>query len=159
MKNLTLLLILALGLGACQKHELKSSQDSIDKVAKEVLSALQDNDLQTLQELRITEKEFKKIMWPELPARKNNVPYGFAWNNLNAQADEALAKILHNYGGLEFDYQSVYFKDSVETYPGFKVHPNSVLVVKDRVGNVREIRVFGSILERNGEFKVIGYVD
>jgi len=147
------------GILSCSSGELSSSGSSAEEVAKMVLAAVRNNDAKTLDELRISRGEFKKIMWPELPARKHNMPFDFAWGNLEKKCYKGIKKQLAQFGGQEFDFERVYFKGGEEDYPSFKIHSNSVLVVKDREGRLRELEILGSIVERNGEFKLLSYDD
>lgn len=160
MKHLTILLFFQiLFLISCQTHELSNSCNSIDALAEKVLKAIESNDAQTLDGLRINQEEFKKYLWPEFPASKNDVPYDFAWDNLNGKTIKGLRRALSDYGTQTFELESVSFKEGIEEYPTFKIHTKTVLHVKDKVGNEKKLEFCGSIVERNGEYKLLSYRD
>lgn len=160
MKYLTIFVFFQiLFLVSCEKRELSNSCGSIDALAEKVLEAVAAEDAQVLDGLRINQDEFKQYLWPEFPASKNNVPYDFAWDNLNGKTVKGLRRALSDYGKQKFELESVSFKEGIEEYPTFKIHTKAVLHVKDRVGNEKELEFCGSIIERNGEFKLLSYRD
>ncbi|MBX7152862.1 hypothetical protein K1X84_14630 [bacterium] len=138
---------------------MSNSCNSIDALAEKVLKAIESNDAQTLDGLRINQEEFKKYLWPEFPASKNDVPYDFAWDNLNGKTIKGLRRALSDYGTQTFELESVSFKEGIEEYPTFKIHTKTVLHVKDKVGNEKKLEFCGSIVERNGEYKLLSYRD
>lgn len=161
MKNILMIGTLALLIGSCGQRELKFSESSIQNLAEEVLEAVESNDPEALLRLRINEREFKKYLWPEFPASdpKMNVPFSFAWENLNQKSEKGARRALSQYGGNRYDFESIYFQEKTETYPSFKLYSKSVLIVKDSEGSLHELQFCGSIVEKNGEYKFLSYRD
>ena len=56
------------------------------------------------------------------------------------------------------DLQSIGFRGETSQYGTATVRRESVLVVRGSDGTVREIRLFGSMVEQDGRFKVFSYV-
>lgn len=50
------------------------------------------------------------------------------------------------------------FQGGTEDYGTFKVHRETILILKDRDAREQTGRLFGSILEYRGRFKVFSYV-
>ncbi len=50
------------------------------------------------------------------------------------------------------------FLGETTPYGSYLVHRESELTVKDLDGTQRDIRLFGSVLEKGGRFKVFSYV-
>ncbi|KAB2878134.1 hypothetical protein F9K33_14240 [bacterium] len=160
MKNLTYLLFLVmLIVSSCHKRELANSGDSIDDLAKRALEAIASNDIKNLDALRINRDEFKKYLWPEFPASKNHVPFDFAWDNLNGKTIKGMSRALSDIGGQEFNLVNVTFEENDDPYSSFVIHTRTVLQVTDPDGKQKQIKFFGSIVERNGEFKFLSYRD
>ncbi len=159
--RMLIIALLATLLVSCEKKDLKHSEDSIEDLAEEVLKAVASNDPEALLKLRVSEKEFRKFLWPEFPASqpKMNVPFGFAWDNLNQKSEKAARRALSKYGGGKYRFESIYFQEKTETYDSFKLYSQSVLLVRDPEGAVQEFDFCGSIVERNGEYKFLSYRD
>jgi hypothetical protein len=161
MKNMLWIAFLAGLLASCGKRELKFSESSIQNLAEEVLEAVESNDPDALLKLRINEREFKKYLWPEFPASdpKMNVPFSFAWGNLDQKSEKGARRALSQYGGNAYRFETIYFQEKTEEYSGFKLYSQSVIVAKDNDGNLHELQFCGSIVERNGEYKFLSYRD
>lgn len=160
MKNLTyLLFFVILFITSCQKRDLANSSGSIDDLAKKVLLAVESNDIKRLDALRINRDEFKRYLWPEFPASKNNVPFDFAWDNLNGKTIKGMARALTDMGGREFRLIDVTFEEDTEKYTTFTIYTSAVLQVVDKDGNKKQLKFCGSIIERNGEYKFLSYRD
>ncbi len=97
-----------------------------------------------MRELRITKTEFCQDAWPELPSsRVPNVTCDWVWSQ---------------HAGKSYELVSVRFLKGVERYPSYKVLKETQLVVKDEGGRQQEVRLFGSMLEMNGQFKLFSFV-
>jgi hypothetical protein len=99
-------------------------------------------------------------VWPELPAARpeRNLPFSFVWGDLRQKSDAALAAVLEGYAGRRHELLGVRFLGATTQYPTYLVHRQTVLNVRDEAGMESYVRLFGSILERNGRFKVFSYV-
>ena len=99
-------------------------------------------------------------MWPQLPASRpeRNTPLPFVWGRLEQQSDLSLAAIVSRHGGTHYTLQQVAFGGEVTDYGTYTVHRESELVVRTPDGAIERIRVFGSVLEQGGRYKVFSYV-
>lgn len=160
MKHLTFLaFLIIIAVTGCRHRELSHSCDSVEALGEKVLSAVESNDLKKLNELRINRDEFKKFLWPEFPASKNNVPFDFAWDNLNGKTIKGMTRALTDIGGQKFTLKEITFEKEDETYPGFVIHTSAVLHVTDENGHAKKLKFCGSVVERKGEFKFLSFRD
>jgi hypothetical protein len=160
MKNLILtLLFFLITLPSCRQREMQNSSDSIESLARKVLRAVDQNDLNQLDQLRINRNEFEKYLWKEFPASRQDVPINFAWDNLNGKTIKGMTRAISDFGGQSFTLLDVDFENSVDRYASFKIYPSAVLHVVDRDGKERLLNFCGSVVERNGEFKFLSYRD
>jgi hypothetical protein len=67
--------------------------------------------------------------------------------------------MLKEYGGKKFELVSIRFRGDATTYASYRVHRESELMVKDPEGRESEVRLFGSVLEKNRRYKVFSYVN
>lgn len=146
-------------LASCQKRELANSCNSVDDLGREVLEAIKSKDIKKLDALRINRDEFKKYLWPEFPASKNNVPFDFAWDNLNGKTIKGMTRAITDFGGQDFELIYVTFEEKDEFYANFTIHTSALLNVAERSGHEKRLKFCGSIVERNGEFKLLSYRD
>jgi hypothetical protein len=140
-------------------RNLINAQSSPEAVAREFLKALAAKDITKLRQLRITKDEFCQFVWPELPSSKiENLSCDFAWDQATLRSDGGLYDLLPRHGGKLYELVSVRFPKGVDTYSGYKVLKETQLVVRDESGNRQEVRLFGSMLEMNGQFKLFSFV-
>jgi hypothetical protein len=157
------LIALALAGAACASEAraaLAGSAASPEEAARVVLDRLAARDLEGLRALAIDEHEFRRIVWPALPSSRPeaNLPVEYAWASLRQTSLGALATTVSAHGGQNYQLLSVRFRGETTAYDGFTVHRDTELVVRERSGAARTIRVFGSMIERDGRWKVISFV-
>ena len=133
---------------------------SPEALSRAVLTALAANDADTLRALPLDELEFRNAVWPDLPASRpeRNVPFDYAWGDLNQKSNNALRRLVARYGGREYELVKVHFAGETTRYWTYQVHRESVLDLLDEEGEEVRLALFGSILERDGEFKMFSYV-
>lgn len=145
---------------ACGPSPLASTQPSSDALAREVLAALAQRNEGRLRELALNEEEFKRHVWPDLPAARpeRNLPFSYVWGELRQKSEMALRQTLRTHGGLPYQLQGVRFAGQTTDHGHYRVHRETVLVVRDGEGKTSELRMFGSMLEMGGRWKVFSYV-
>ena len=62
------------------------------------------------------------------------------------------------HGGQPYVLHGVQFEGECTTYRGFRVRRDTTLLVRTPSGRVERIAVMGSVLERQGRWKVFSYV-
>jgi hypothetical protein len=138
---------------------LANSHPSAEALATAVLAALAAKDLPALEALALDDREFRNHVWPELPAARpeRNLPYSYVWGELNQKSRIALSEVLAGHGGMHDQLHKVTFAGATR-YPSYTVHREATLHITDASGEQREIRVCGSMLEKDGVWKVFSYV-
>ena len=138
-------------------HRTFSSPEALGDA---VLAALADRDADTLSRLALDELEFRTAVWPELPSGRpeRGVPFDYAWGDLHQKSTNSLRRLLARYGGERYELVAVAFAGETTPYRTYRVHRETVLDVRDEEGNDLTVSLFGSILERDGEFKLFSYV-
>jgi hypothetical protein len=162
--SLTVAGLIGLLLSACAPAEpqvpLARAFASPQAVAEEVLGALARRDRAHLDALAMTEHEFRTVVWPMLPSSRPQVglPADYVWQDLHARSTAHLLKTVEGVGGRAFDLVGVQFLGDTTDYDRFRVHRDSVLYVRTGSGETQRIRVFGSMIEYEGRFKIFSYV-
>jgi len=140
---------------------LSHTFDSPEALARTVLTAVAERDTETLLELSVSGAEFRKVVWPELPSSRPevNLSVDYAWGDLNTKSRSYLASTLSEFGGRRLELVAIDFTGESTSYRTFSVHRHSVLTVRaDGQAATERVRLFGSVLERDGRFKLFSYV-
>jgi hypothetical protein len=138
---------------------LSFASASPEDLARNVIAAIAADDRRALGAARITEDEFRNYVWPELPAsRVPNVTVEFAWSQASLNNHAGFERVLQNHKGRIYEFVSIRFLGGVTSYKTFKVHNKALLTVRDETGTIREARIFGSMLELDGQYKLFSYV-
>lgn len=139
---------------------LGNAQTSASALAHLVLDAIARRDQATLHALALDESEFRVHVWPSLPAARpeRNLPFSYVWGELKQKSDASLASTLARYGGRRYALVDVQFAGTPTDYAGYLVHGGTTLVVRNESGEQESVRVCGSLLEKDGVWKVFSYV-
>ncbi len=136
---------------------LVNAFSSSSALAGRFLRALAEHDQQALKALQLTKPEFCNLVWPELPSsRLPNVTCEWAWEQAELNSLSGFGETLTEHQGRRYELVSMRFADTT-SYASFKVHKAPRLVVKDESGRQKELRLFGALLERNGQFKLFSF--
>jgi hypothetical protein len=152
--------LIAVVAGCGAPPPLSSTQDSAEALAREVLSAFARGDEARLGALALNEQEFRDHVWPDLPAARpeRNLPFSFVWGDLRPKSEYSLQQALAEHGGQPYTLASVRFDGETTRYGSYAVHRVTVLRVRDGRGQEADLRLFGSMLEKDGAWKVFSYV-
>lgn len=157
-------LVAASGCGAGEDDAplspLHNTFSSPEALSEAVLTALADGDADTLGGLALSELEFRTAVWPDLPSSRpeRGVPFDYAWGDLHQKSGNALRRLLARHGGRRYELVRVAFEGETTPYRTYRVHRETVLDLLDENGATVRLPLFGSILERDGEFKLFSYV-
>ena len=138
-------------------HHTFSSPEALGQA---VLAALADNDGDRLASLALSELEFRTVVWPELPSSRpeRGLPFDYAWGDLHQKSNNSLRRLVARHGGKRYELDGVTFAGATTQYDTYRVHRESVLDLRDEAGEALTLSFFGSVLERDGEFKLFSYV-
>jgi hypothetical protein len=131
-----------------------------EAAAQAVVDALAAKDVVRLTSLALTDIEFRRNIYPALPASDPDVgmPVEYLWSDTNMKSRVQLAETLQEYGGRRLTVESVRFAGRSTDYEGFRVHSDTRLTVRDEAGQTREVRLFGSMIETPSGWKVYSYI-
>jgi len=139
---------------------LPNSHETPEALSRAVLSAIEARNVNALHALALDRQEFTEHVWPELPAARpeRNLSAAFLWGDLNQKSNITLRDTLATHGGKKYEFVSIRFLGEATQYETYRVQRESELTVKDLDGTERQIRVFGSMIEKGGRYKVFSYV-
>ena len=150
----------AILVSSCASAPLPNSHQSADALARAVLAAIETRDTNALHTLALNREEFTEHVWPDLPAARpeRNLSPSFVWGDLSQKSNIMLRETLAAHGGKKYEFIRIRFLGETTPYASYRVHRESELTVRDAEGHERQLRVFGSVLEKEGRYKVFSYV-
>jgi len=145
--------------GAPVAIPLEPSFPTRDAVVETFLKALAARDVPALQSLAVGETEFRKYIWPSLPASAEQVgmPDDYVWRDTAMRNAGFLAQLLSDHGGFEYRLVAVSFAGDTTDYGPFRVHRKTSLDVRGPAG-AETLRLFGSMVESGGRWKIYSFV-
>ena len=145
----------------CEKRVWKNSLDSPDQLGLAVVDALNREDIEQLNRLRVQREEYLDWIWPAFPASRppNNFPGDFAWSNLNKKCNIGMKKWIAHFGGVNLKFVAIRFDRPKETYEGFQLLRGTVLTLQNAAGEKRELKILGSVVVKNDRYKLLSYED
>lgn len=151
--------VLGFSISCSSVPPLADTHPSAAAVVRAVLDAIERRDVARLQSLALSEQEFRDHVWPALPAARpeRNLPFSYVWGDLRQKSQSKLGETLAKYGGQRFSLLNVAFAGETG-YQSYRVHREAKLRVRDASGTETEIRVCGSMIEKDGAWKVFSYV-
>lgn len=156
---LLLLLLLPLIAASCTwTPPLATTHESAEAVASAVIDAVAAGDRARLEALALNESEFREHVWPALPAAREerNLPFSYVWGDLRQKSSQSLGTTLAGHGRRRYELQRVEFEGTTD-YGPYRVHRQATFIVRDG-GAERAVRLCGSMLEKDGRWKVFSYV-
>jgi hypothetical protein len=153
-----------LGLLACGRSEpgepYANAFPTREAAAAAVTEAIWQRNVPLLESLAITELEFRRNVWPRLPASRPevNMPVDYLWGDTRTKSVGGLASTLAEHGGTRLQVLEVSFGGPPTDYGPFTIHPETRLRVRDGAGAERDVRLFGSMIETPDGWKIYSYV-
>lgn len=134
-------------------------QPSLDALGSRFLEALASSDRDALRSIAISKEEFERNVWPKLPASRpgSNLTPDWVWSQYALKNNASFESLMQRYGGQQYEYAGLEFRGETRDYGDFLLHMESVLRVVDG-GEEKKVRLFGSVIEQAGQFKIYGFV-
>ena len=142
------------------RPQLQHTLGSPQAVAEAVIAGLDRRDVAALERLAVTEWEFQRLVWPRQPAARpeRNIPWEYAWRDLASKSRFQLRGRLSEWSAGPVSVVGVAFDGETTDYGTYRVQRKSRVTLRDAEGRVTTARLFGSIIEQRGQFKVFSYV-
>jgi hypothetical protein len=155
-------LIAAALVAACgSTPPLEPLLESPTAVAQAVVDALDRKDARTLEQLAVNEREFQDVVWPRQPGARpdRNLPWDYAWRDLAAKSRFQLRARLNEWPREErWVVERITFDGETTDYQTYRVMRKSRVTLRGSSGRRVTARLFGSIIEQRGRYKVFSYV-
>jgi hypothetical protein len=152
-------LLISAVFGCAQTPPLQESMATPEQVGAAVLEALANQNRPRLERLALLESEFRDHVWPDLPAARpeRNLPFSYVWGDLRQKSQSALTATVRDHGGKRYELLGVDFNGTTQ-YAHYVVHREATFRVRNQSGVEERLRLCGSMLEKDGAWKVFSYV-
>lgn len=140
----------------------RAAAPSMDLLIERLLKALETKDAEELRRLRVTRREYLKIVMPgfvepgQPPRLLDKSEVEFWWSLLNGKSLYTELQLLHDYGGRRVTVRDVKFLKGTKDYAWYRTHGRILLTLEDETGKESELQM-GSVIEANGSFKFVSY--
>lgn len=139
---------------------LRGASGSLDELVARWATAVSKRDAPALNAMVIDRAEFAWLYYPDSPMSKPpyEMPPGLLWSQLLANSDEGAKQLLVRFGGHEIEVEAVSCK-AVKTVGGNTMHEGCEIGGAIGGKSIGKARMFGSVIERDGRFKFLGYAN
>jgi hypothetical protein len=134
-------------------------ETSMEELARAFLTALVQDDEESLLRLCLSRDEFERILWPEFPQSRPylRVPPDDAWMLQRSTTLHGLHTALRNYGGRDLELMQVHPGTRMD-YTNFTLFRDVVLRVRDRQSReVFDLRYIPTMVGCGGRYKAYIY--
>jgi hypothetical protein len=140
-------------------EELGGGFESAEDLARSILSAVRAGDTQALHRLRVSNREFANIFWPEFPQSRpaTNLQANDAWFFHDGACHDGVSEIVSAYGGRELELVQLHCRKGRLDYRNFDLYDDIVIEAVDSRGERISIPWASTFAERNGRWKVYMY--
>lgn len=138
---------------------LSAAHPSKDAAVEALLRGLAARDRAAIEATALTESEFRKYVWPALPASDPavNMPLDYQWSDMAQKNAAFMAQLMAEHGGREYRLISASFAGATTDYGAFRVHRRTTLDLRGPNGAVT-LTLFGSMVESSGRWKIYSFV-
>ena len=162
--SLSLAVVLA---GACAGRRAAAPEGfqdparSVEDVAERTVAALSRGDRGALTGLLVRQADYRRLVFPALPAsaKEGNLDPDFAWENMQLRSLRDLGRSERQWQDLgrpSLRLVSVQV-EGVESHGPLRIHGPLRVTIRAGEGPPEELRLLGSVLERDGQFKLLAY--
>ena len=146
------------GCGASPPPAWAGAFGSAEGLAAALVAHMRAGDVRALEGLALSEHELRTTVWPHLPASRPEVgmDWDYFWRDHAQRSGGHLRTMAAAQRGREYELVAVAF-DGRSTYGPVTVHREPALDLRAG-GQIVRIRLSGSMVERDGRWKLYSYV-
>jgi hypothetical protein len=141
-----------------QPDTLRHAAPSREAVAARWLAAMTARDTQALRHLALDRAEFAYLYYPgtALSEPPYSMPAELLWSQMYMSSEDGARAALRTLAGRRATMVSFRCPESPRREGANSLHQNCLVVLRVDGRTLPETRVFGTIIERDGRFKLVG---
>ncbi|MBL0939515.1 MAG: hypothetical protein IBJ03_11505 [Gemmatimonadaceae bacterium] len=147
--------------GMTAPDTLRSAAPTREALVSRWLTAVSASDTTTLTSLLLDRAEFAFLYFPSSPmaAPPYEAPPQLLWGQIMASSNEGLPKVLNRYAGKSLSNPALACPDSAVVEGDNRTWTRCTLTFSVKGEARASGQFFGTILERGGRFKFVGYAN
>ncbi len=142
---------------------LSGGASSVDELLGKFVAALEANDRNALEALRVGEVEYRKLIMPgsakpgDPPQKLSPTADQYFWESLDTKSVYSAQFLIGTFGGRRYRIKDVAWLKGIDEYLWFRCYDRLELTLVDDAGEEHVIDT-GSVAEVDGRFKFISYI-
>ena len=138
---------------------LRRASDSFDALIQRWVVAVQHYDTTALNAMALDRPEFAWLYYPtsHLSKPPYEAPPELLWGQILTSSDDGARKALRKFGGRSFALTSVRCAAESSVEGNNRLHSDCRGTVVTGTDTLRNVRMFGTVIERDSRFKFIGH--
>lgn len=140
---------------------LRGGSNSRDDLVARFAEALASGDSAALRRLAVSPREFIDLVYPESPYTR--APYrqapGLLWRQIQPPSGNGLRRLLERHGGRPLRVEALRCPSSREVQGSNRLHVGCTVRFVSGTDAAREGELFGTIIERHGQFKFVSFAN
>jgi hypothetical protein len=137
----------------------RGGSDTPDKLVRRFMRAVAKQDTAELRSMLLDAHEFGDLVYPESPY--THAPYrqppGLVWNQIQNPSVSGLTRLVRRLGGQPLAYIGYKCAPRPDRQGRNLIWTGCIVRVIDRQGEVTRHRLFGSVIQRDNQFKFVSY--
>lgn len=149
--------------GAAVHPPLSGGASSVDELLGRFVRALEANDGDALEALRVSEDEYRKVIMPgsvkpgQPPQKLSPRADEYFWQTLDTKSLYSGRALLAGYQGRKYRITNVTWLKGIDDYAWYRCYDRLELTLVDESGEEHGLNT-GSVAEVDGRFKFISFV-
>jgi hypothetical protein len=140
---------------------LENGSASRDALVQRFMKSLRANDSADLRAMLLTSREFADLVYPESPYTHR--PYrqapSLVWMQIDQPSESGLTRAIRRLGGQRLRLIGSTCATKPDVQGGNRIWTDCSVRFVDTLGNTKTTKLFGSIIERERQFKFVSYVN
>lgn len=138
---------------------LRRASRSLEDLANRWATAVEKRDTAALNAMVMDRAEFAWLFYPttRLAHPPYEMPPALLWEQVLANSDDGAKKLLDRFGGRALVVRSVRCPAPADTEGTNLVRQGCLVRLRSAADTIPEDRFFGTVIERDGRWKLLGY--
>lgn len=139
---------------------LDSVATTREELVRRWVEAVEAADTAAIVALHLTRAEFAYLYFPDSPyaSGRTRTPPDFLWMQFRMNSEKGIGRTFTRLAGRPLGYRALVCPEPPRPQGAGVVHERCVLRRETADGTIEQ-RLFGTILERDGRFKFVGYTN
>lgn len=146
-------------IGGTPLTALVNASPSRDSLLHRFTRALEQRDTTAFRQMIVNAREFIDLVYPESPLMRRSYPPLVIWTGIMSTTGAGFSRLLETRGGKPLGAVGMTCADKANREGKNLIWNECLVRIREPNGTERREQLFGSIIERDGKFKFLNYVN